>query len=94
MEENPIVYEKIIAQNDEKAFQIRLVVSEFRDKYYLSFRKYFLSFDEDFVPSKEGISIEYEMDSSLRLLEGMLDVIPLGECKHLLDAKIKKESEL
>lgn len=82
------VYEKLIAQNDEKFYQVKLVVSEFREKYYLSLRKYFLSFDEGYVASKEGLSMEYEMDSSLALLEGLLEIIPLGECKHLLEKKL------
>lgn len=92
--DDSIAYEKLIAQNDEKFYQVKLVVSEFREKYYLGIRKYFLSFDEGYVPSKEGISMEYEMDSSLALLEGLLEIIPLGECKQLILNKLEEtESE-
>jgi hypothetical protein len=83
-----ILYEKLISNNDIKEYQLKLVISEFKGINYLSLRKYFLSFDEDYIPSKEGISMEYEMDSSLNLLAAMLEVIPLGECKHMLDAKL------
>lgn len=88
------VFEKIISVNEEKFYDVRLVVSEFRDEYYLGIRKYFLSFDEGYVPSKEGISMKYEMDSSLALLEGLLEIIPLGECRKILENKLAEvESE-
>ena len=54
--------------------QVRLVVSSFRGVNYLSLRKYFLSFDEGFIPSKEGISMVFEIDSSFKLLDGMVDI--------------------
>lgn len=92
--DNDNAYEKIISVNEEKFYDVRLVVSEFRDEYYLGIRKYFLSFDEGYVPSKEGISMKYEMDSSLALLEGLLEIIPLGECRKILENKLAEiESE-
>lgn len=92
--DNENTYEKIISVNEEKFYDVRLVVSEFRDEYYLGIRKYFLSFDEGYIPSKEGISMKYEMDSSLALLEGLLEIIPLGECRKILENKLAEvESE-
>lgn len=92
--DNENTYEKIISVNEEKFYDVRLVVSEFRDEYYLGIRKYFLSFDEGYVPSKEGISMKYEMDSSLALLEGLLEIIPLSECRKILENKLAEvESE-
>ena len=74
-----IIYEKLIDQNDVKNYQVKLVVSEFRGQTYLSLRKYFLSFDEGYVPSKEGISMEFELASSFALLDGMLDLCSQAE---------------
>ena len=51
-EENPPLYEKLIYTNEDKFFQVRLVVSEFRDSIYLHIRKYFLSFEGEYIPSK------------------------------------------
>lgn len=74
-----ILYEKLIDQNNDKNYQVKLVVSDFRDKTYLSLRKYFLSFDEGFIPSKEGISMEFEITSSFALLDAMIDICSQAE---------------
>ena len=52
-----ILYERLIEENMEKGFQVKLVVNEFRDVIYVQLRKYFLSYEGDWVPSREGISI-------------------------------------
>ena len=77
-----ILYEKLISENNEKNFQVKLVLSEFRGVTYLSIRKYFLSFDEGFVPSKEGISIPYEMASSYALLDALVDLCSSNETEN------------
>lgn len=86
-----VVFEKLISENPEKFQETRFIVSCFRGEHYLSLRKYFLSYDEGFIASREGISMKYEMDSSLRLLEALMEIIPLGECQHLIDAKLKEK---
>ncbi len=77
--DDEILYEKLIAENFEKNYQVKLVVNNFRDKTYLSIRKYFLSFDEGYVPSKEGISIEFEISSSFALLDALVDLCSQSE---------------
>lgn len=94
-----ILYEKLISQNDVKNYQVKLVVSRFRDIIYLSIRKYFLSFDEGYVPSKEGISMEFEMASSFALLQGMLEICSDAEgvqavVDELQKEKLEQEAEL
>ena len=74
MEEGPVLYEKIISENLEKGFQVRLVVSVFREVEYIHLRKYFLSFEGEFVPSKEGISIPLTIQNSYALLEGLAEI--------------------
>jgi hypothetical protein len=36
--------------NEDKGEQYRLSITTFRDKYYLSIRKWFLGFEEEWVP--------------------------------------------
>ncbi len=74
-----ILYEKLISENLEKNYQVKLVVSTFKDITYFSIRKYFLSFDEGFVPSKEGISIPFEIASSYAILDCMVDLCSQSE---------------
>jgi len=73
-EENPPLYEKLIYTNEDKFFQVRLVVSEFRDSIYLHIRKYFLSFEGEYIPSKEGVSFPASMSNTYALLEGMVEI--------------------
>lgn len=73
-EESEPLYEKLIYENVDKAYQLRLVVNEFRGKQYLHLRKYFLSFDEGFIPSREGVSMEATMGNMYTLLDGMLEL--------------------
>jgi hypothetical protein len=73
-EQSDILYEKIIYQNDEKHYQLRLVINVFREKEYLHIRKYFLSFDEGYIPSKEGISMELSISNSYSLMDGLVEI--------------------
>lgn len=81
MSDQPL-YEKIIHENDEKGFQLRLVINEFKDKEYLHIRKYFLSFDNGYLPTKEGISMELSISNSYALLDGMTEI-----CSRLEDTE-------
>lgn len=77
-----------IYENLDKGQQINVTISNFRGVDYLGIRKYYLSFDEGFVPSKEGVSIPYELVSSLELLKALLSILPLNECRTILESKI------
>ena len=75
------LYEKLIYQNDDKFYQLKLTVSEFREKYYVNIRKYFLSYEGEYIPSKEGISMEASMDNILSLLDGLMEIVSKEEAK-------------
>lgn len=77
-------YEKLIYENQDKFYQLFLTVSEFRDKYYVNIRKYFQSYEGDFVPSKEGISMEASINNISSLLEGLLDIVSQEEGKVII----------
>lgn len=74
-----VIYEKIIFENLEKGFQLRVVVNDFRNLEYLHIRKYFLSFDGDFVPTKEGISIPMSIQNAYNLLDALVEVCSKAE---------------
>ena len=77
-------YEKLIYENHDKFYQLRLTVSEFRDKYYVNVRKYFLSYESEWIPSKEGISMEASMANISALLEGILEIVSNEEGRELI----------
>ena len=73
MSDQPL-YEKIISENLDKGSQLRLVVNEFRDVQYLHLRKYFLSYEGDWVPTKEGASMPATIQSIYSLLDGLVEI--------------------
>ena len=89
MEQEPELYEKLIYENEPKAYQLRLVVNEFRDVQYVHLRKYFLSYEGEYVPSKDGISMEASLYNIMSLLDGLMEIVSHEEAK----AVVKKHFE-
>lgn len=100
MSESEILYEKILHEDEVKGYQLRLVVNVFKDVQYLHIRKYFLSFEDGYVPSKEGISIPASISNIFALLDALIDISSHEESidiitKYFSDKIIdlKKQSE-
>lgn len=81
---NELLYEKLIYENVDKFYQLRLTVSEFREKYYVNVRKYFLSYESEWIPSKEGVSMEASMANISALLEGLMEIASKEESRALI----------
>ena len=73
------MYEKTIFENEEKGFQYRLTVSEFRGVEYLHVRKYFLSYEGEWVPTKEGATIPATIQNTFALLDGLIELCSQSE---------------
>lgn len=69
-----LLYEKLIFENEDKGFQYRLTVSEFREVQYLHLRKYFLSYEGEWLPTKEGASIPATIQNTYALLDGLIEI--------------------
>lgn len=80
--ESPVMYEKLIYENEPKAYQVKLVVNQFREVYYVHIRKYFLSYEGEYIPSREGISMEASMHNILSLLDGMVELASKEEARQ------------
>lgn len=87
-------YEKTIYENTEKFYQLKLTLSEFRDKYYVNIRKYFQSYEGDFVPSREGVSMEASVENIYALLDGLFDIVSQGEAREIVEHYAAKFSDL
>lgn len=74
-DESPVQYEKIIYENEAKAYQLRLVVNEFRGVQYIHLRKYFLTYEGEYQASKEGVSMEAGLSNIYSLLDGLLEIV-------------------
>ena len=85
----PEVYEKIVSENDEGTEQVRLTVNEFRGTEYLHLRKYYLDFEGDFKPSKDGVALRHDFNNSKLLFEGLVEILSLAEAKNILESHFK-----
>ena len=89
-----ILYERLIEENLEKGFQVKLVVNDFRDVTYIQLRKYFLTYEGDWQASREGVSIPASIENIHSLLYGLLDICAKAEgeevIKFFYDEIVKK----
>mgnify|MGYP003335865789 CR=1 FL=1 len=89
-----ILYERLIEENLEKGFQIKLVVNDFRDVTYIQLRKYFLTYEGEWQASREGVSIPASIENIHSLLYGLLDICAKAEgeevIKFFYDEIVKK----
>ena len=93
--ESDLLYEKILFENLEKGFQYRLTVNEFREVQYIHIRKYFLSYEGEFVPTKEGAAIPASIQNTFALLDGLVEICSKQESlDSILEYFEKKISDL
>lgn len=85
-------YEKLIYENMDKGYQYRLTVSEFRDQEYLHVRKYFLTYEGDWIPSREGASIPCTINNTYALLDGLLEVVSKAEGSDSIVTHLENKS--
>ena len=87
--EAPEMYSKLIHENDTGTEQVRLTINEFRDTEYLHLRKYYLDFDGDFKPTKDGVAMPIDFENSKALFEGLVEILSLAESKGILETHFK-----
>jgi hypothetical protein len=89
-----ILYERLIEENLEKGFQVKLVVNDFREVTYIQLRKYFLTYEGEWQASREGVSIPASIENIHSLLYGLLDICAKAEgeevIKFFYDKIVKK----
>lgn len=88
-----IHYEKLIYENQDKFYRLYVTVSEFKDKYYVNIRKYFQSYEGEFVPSREGVSMEASIGNIQAILEAFLEIASNEEGHQLLTQLYKQHVE-
>jgi len=75
-------YSKAIYENSDKFLQVHVTVSKFRGVEYFSLRKYYLDFEGDWKPSKEGITIPLTLASTGLLFEALVEILSLAESRE------------
>ena len=85
----PDIYEKIVSENETGTEQVRLTINEFRGVEYIHLRKYYLDFEGDFKPSKDGVAMSLDFENSKALFEGLVEILSLAEAKGILETHFK-----
>lgn len=88
--EAPELFERVIDYDSEKEIQIRLTVSTFRGVEYLSLRKYYLDFHEEWKPTPNGISMPITIENSRELFIGLTEILSLAESKSIIEEEFKE----
>lgn len=86
----PELYERVVHYDSVKEVQIRLTVSTFRGVEYLSLRKYYLDFFEEWKPTPEGISMPIDFSNSKELFIGLTEILSLAESKEIIEENFKE----
>lgn len=90
LHEAPALYEKLIHYNEAKHEKVFLSINTFREVEYLSIRKYYLDFDEEWKPTKDGVSMVVDFDNTRALFEGLVEILSLTEVKGILETHFKE----
>jgi|TARA_B110000305_G_scaffold238642_1_gene304521 hypothetical protein len=85
----PPVYEKLIHYNEEKHERVYLTVNSFRNIEYLHIRKYYLDFDEEWKPTRDGLAMPIDFNNSKALFEGLVEILSISEVKTVLETHFK-----
>jgi len=82
--QEPEVYSRIIHENEDGLEQVRLTINTFRDIEYIHLRKYYLDFEEEWKPSKEGIAMPLDLTNSYELFAALVEILSLAESKEMI----------
>jgi hypothetical protein len=77
LHEAPALYEKLIHYNEAKHEKVFLSINTFREVEYLSIRKYYLDFDEEWKPTKDGVSMVVDFENTRALFDGLVEILSL-----------------
>lgn len=69
----------VICRKEDEDKELRLAISHFRGKNYLSLRWWRLSLDEEWFPTKEGVTMEYKLSTVGSLFDGLCSLLSQAE---------------
>jgi hypothetical protein len=78
----------IILENKAKGIQYRFTISSFRGKDYIGIREWYMDFEGEYAPSKNGITMPYNLHTTSRLYSSLADVLSKAEVLE----EVKKEA--
>lgn len=79
LEEHEDLVEVPFLIDENKGILYKLCVTEFRGKNYLSIRHWYLDFEGQWAPTKNGFTVPYTLDTVSALFEGLTTLLAKAE---------------
>ena len=79
LEEHEDLIEVPFLIDENKGILYKLCVTEFRDKNYLSIRQWYLNFEGEWAPTKNGFTTLYTLDTVSALFNGLAELLSKAE---------------
>jgi hypothetical protein len=83
--EAPEAYSRVIHYDETKEIQVRLTINTFRGIEYIHLRKYYMDFNEEWLPTPEGVAMPLDFNNSRELFAGLIEILSLAESKSVLE---------
>ncbi|BAV81260.1 putative ssDNA-binding transcriptionalregulator [Vibrio phage VCPH] len=83
----------VIFENKEYGTQVRFTVTEFMDRYYMGIRRYYLSFEGEWLPTKSGFSWPYDLKTSTNLFCAFTELLSNAEVLHEVFKEAEKRND-
>jgi hypothetical protein len=83
MADSTNIYTHALITNPDDLSQWRMTVNEFRGVQYFHIRKYYLSFEGTWEPTKEGFSVPLSLSFTYNLIVGLSDLLSKSEVDNL-----------
>lgn len=87
-------FERDIYEDKDRFFKIVVSVSEFHDKMYLNIRKQFLSFEGEYIPSKEGVSMPFTLETTSNVFRAFAEILSSTESEKEMVRIIDERKKL
>lgn len=85
-----------LIKNEEKGILYRFMITEFRDKHYIGIREWYLDYEGEYKPTKNGFTMPYTLESVSALFAALTRLLAkaevLEQVQRAFDETITKES--
>lgn len=78
---------------EKDGVQFRLSVTEFRESNYLSIREWYMSFEEEWMPTRNGMTLPYDVDSVYKLFNALTGLLSKAEVLEVME-RYRNEDKL
>lgn len=77
---------------EKDGVQYRLSISEFRESKYISIREWYLDFEEEWKPSRNGFTMPYNLNSTAALYAALHGLLSEAEVLQTIQGYLTDES--